>query len=318
VAPEAEWNRFSLVHGTAGIGTAWLRLAAATGDRQHLAPAVAIGEDLVRRAPGPVTDWQDGATGEGVFLLRLAEATGDARFLDGAGRRAAWLAGVALRDERGCYWPWQVDDPAYAGWFGLSFIPGMAGIGHFLLGLYAVTRDDRWADLVREAEATLRRQAIPDGGGLNWPDTLDGLAHGEELRCQWCYGAAGVGLFFVRAHEVLGPGGAPEALATAQAAGETTFQYGDVRHNPVQCHGLAGNGELFLELYRVTREERWRERAHTFARQAFAYRRETPSGEVWQADDPGYDSPDFLYGASGTGHFFLRLWRPYEVTRPLE
>src|SRR5687768_269675 len=112
------------------------------------------------------------------------------------------------------YRPWQVDDPAYASWYGLSFIPGMAGIGHFLLGLYAVTPDDRWADVVREAEATLRRQAVPDRGGLNWPDTLDGQEHGEELHCQWCYGAAGVGLFLVRAHEVLGPGRAPDALAT--------------------------------------------------------------------------------------------------------
>ena len=38
---------------------------------------------------------------------------------------------------------------------------------------------------------------------------------------------------------------------------------------------------------------------------------------MWQADDPGFDSPDLLFGASGTGHFFLRLWRPDEITRPL-
>ena len=59
------------------------------------------------------------------------------------------------------------------------------------------------------------------------------------------------------------------------------------------------------------------EGAHHFARLAFAYQRETPLGEVWQADDPGFDSPDFLFGASGTGHFFLRKWRLDEVTRPL-
>jgi lantibiotic modifying enzyme len=315
--PADDWHRYSLVRGEAGLGMAWLRLAAATRADDLLAPAAAVGERLLRRAPGPVTDWQDGATGEGVFLLRLAAATGDARFQEGARRRGEWLARVAIRDERGLYWPWQVDDPQYATWFGLSFIPGSAGIGHFLLSLAQVTGDERWGTLAWEAGQTLRRQAVPDRGGLNWPDTLDGLSAGEALRCQWCFGAAGVGLFFVKAHEVLGAAGAPGALATALAAGETTDRYGDVRRNAVQCHGLAGNAELFLELYRVTRDGRWRERAHNFARRAFAYRRETPQGEVWQADDPGFDSPDFLYGASGTGHFFLRLWRPDEVTRPL-
>jgi hypothetical protein len=138
-----------------------------------------------------------------------------------------------------------------------------------------------------------------------------------DLRGQWCYGAAGVGLYFVKAHELLGAAGAPGALATALAAGEATDRCGDVRRNAVQCHGLAGNAELFLGLFRVTRDGRWRERAHHFARLAFAYRRETPQGEVRQADDPGFSPPDFLFGASGTGHFFLRPWRPDEVTRPL-
>ena len=332
VAPYEEWNRYSLVRGRAGVGMAWLRLAAVTRDRDMLAQAVAIGDELLREDPGPVTDWQDGAPGEGVYLLRLAEASRDERFLAGAARRADWLASVAIRDARGCYWPWQVDHPEYRTWFGLSFIPGMAGIAHFLLSLYQATREPRWADLAREAAETLRRQAVPDRGGLNWPDTLDGLEHGEDLRCQWCYGASGVGLFFAKAHEALGPGGAggPDGsgatgdaagyLATAEAAGEATFAYGDVRRNAVQCHGLAGNAELFLELYRVaepTRKRLWLDRAHDFAQRMFAYRTRTPAGDVWQADDPGCFSPDFMYGAAGTGHFFLRLWRPDLITRPL-
>jgi lantibiotic modifying enzyme len=317
VGPEAAWLRDGLVRGRAGVGMAWLRLAAVTGDAQTLAPAAAIGEDLLRKDPGPVTDWQDGATGEGVFLLRLAEASREERFLAGAVRRGAWLASVALRNGRGCYWPWEVGESPYATWYGLSFIPGMAGIGHFLLSLYQATRDPRWVDLAREAGETLRRQATPDRGGLNWPDTLDGRERGEELRCQWCYGAPGVGLFFAKAYEALGSGGPAEYLATAEAAGETTFQYGDVRRNAVQCHGLAGNAELLLELYRATRRQLWLDRAHDFATRAFAYRLAAPEGDVWQADDPGYASPDFLFGAAGTGHFFLRLWRPDQLTRPL-
>ena len=41
----------------------------------------------------------------------------------------------------------------------------------------------------------------------------------------------------------------------------------------------------------------------------------TPKGDVWQSDDPGCHSPDFLYGVSGTGHVLLRMWRPDAVPR---
>ena len=105
-------------------------------------------------------------------------------------------------------------------------------------------------------------------------------------------------------------------LATAKAAGETTYAYGDVRSNPSQCHGLAGCAELFLALYRLTGEPVWLGRAHDFAVQALGYRMSTPYGDVWRADDPGCYSPDFFCGAAGVGHFFLRLGAPDRLELP--
>ncbi|HEV2124524.1 MAG TPA: lanthionine synthetase LanC family protein, partial [Chloroflexota bacterium] len=292
-----EWRQDGLLRGRAGVGYAWLRLSQATGDRRLLGEASSIAGDLLRKTPGPVTDWLDGATGEGIFLLRLAQASGEQRFLDGAIRVGEWLTSVAIRDEQGLYWPWQVDDPEHGQWFGLSFVPGMAGIAHFLLSLYQETRDTRWASIAREAAQTLQRQAVPDHGGLNWPDTLDGVQHGEDLRCQWCNGAPGVGLFFVKAYETLGE---PENLTIAEAAGEATFQYGDVRKNAVQCHGMAGNADLFLDLYRACeapeRKQFWLKRAHDFGQRMFSYRSTMTEGDVWQADDPGVSSPDYMMG----------------------
>lgn len=301
-----EWRQESLLRGRAGIGMGWLRLAQATGDRDLLVHAAAVGDHLAALEPGPVTDFIDGVAGQGVFLVRLAEETGNDAHLAGAVRRGEWFAGTAVRDERGCYWPWEVGSTEFADYLGLSFPAGLAGIGYFLLLLHQATGEGRWAELAREAGDTLVRYARPDRGGLNWPDTMDE----QELRCQWCNGAPGVGLFFVKGHEALGD---PSYLETAEAAGETTFAYGDVRRNAVQCHGLAGQGELLIELYRATGKQEWLERAHELARLAFAYREQRPEGEVWRADDPGYYSPDFMCGASGTGHFFLRLWQPDRV-----
>jgi hypothetical protein len=97
------------------------------------------------------------------------------------------------------------------------------------------------------------------------------------------------------------------------AAGETTYAYGDVRANPSQCHGLAGNAELFLELWRITGEPVWLDRAHDFARQILAYRIDGPPTDLWPADEPGYAAPNFSTGSAGVGHFFLRLLDPQRV-----
>jgi hypothetical protein len=109
----------------------------------------------------------------------------------------------------------------------------------------------------------------------------------------------------------------PSYLALAEAAGECTWAYGDVRHNPSLCHGLCGNALLFLELDRLTGKPIWRERAEVFATLALAYRRDTPQGAVWQADEPGSTTPEYLCGASGVGHFYLHLLAPERVWLPI-
>ncbi|HEU5315796.1 MAG TPA: lanthionine synthetase LanC family protein, partial [Chloroflexota bacterium] len=302
--PEWEWASNGIMRGRSGLGLAWLSLAAASESKDHLARAALVGETLLTTPIGPVTDWQDGSAGELLFLLRLSEATGDERFLRRATEHAAWLESIAVREgSDGCVWPWQTDHDEYAKWFGLSFVPGSTGIAYSLLCLYERTRHDRWASLGRAAAQTLQRQARPDKGGLNWPDTLDGFDRGEDRRCQWCYGASGVGLFLSKAAAVLQDATIRDL---ALGAGEATYAYGDVRRNPCLCHGLAGSADLLLDLHQLTGEPIWHDRAVELARQIVTrYRRPSPDGDLWQSDDPGCHSPDYLYGVSGTGHFFL-------------
>ena len=298
-----------LCTGRVGVGMAWLHLAHVLEALDLLENATARAQPLLDEDPGPVTDILGGAAGNGIFLLRLWENTRDKRYLQGAIRNGEWLENHALRGENGVYWPFWTGQEEV--WYALGFAHGSSGTAHFLLHLYQATEDERWRLLAENALATLTAQARPDKGGLNWPPSLNET---ETPRCQWCHGAAGVGLVYVRASEVLG-----EAFyrQTAEAAGETTFQYGDVRGNPSQCHGLAGNAELFIELYRLSGDHKWLERAADFAQQAFSYRREDEDGVSWGADEEGYYSPDFMCGAAGTGHFFLRLWAPDKLHMPL-
>lgn len=52
-----------------------------------------------------------------------------------------------------------------------------------------------------------------------------------------------------------------EYLDLAAAAGDTVWQRGLLRKGYGLCHGTAGNGYVFLDLYRLTNENKWLHRA---------------------------------------------------------
>ena len=155
------------------------------------------------------------------------------------------------------------------------------------------------------------QHALPDRGGLNWSPRL---GDSELNRCQWSHGSPGIGLVFLLAYELLK---GPSYYEIALQCGTTTIAYGDFRNNVTQCIGLSGCGELFVELYRVTQDTSWLENANVFAEMAIGYREELPEGDAWPTDEPGLYSADYMYGAAGVGHYFLRLWKPGEISMPL-
>ncbi|MDA0746041.1 MAG: hypothetical protein O2954_05940, partial [bacterium] len=232
---------------------------------------------------------------------------------EGAVRYGSWLRDTITRNNLGAHWPARIPAPSdahppriYGGFF-----HGSPGNAHFLLLLHEATGDPAWGELAREVAHTFISHGAQTEYGLNWPRLLET----DELhRVQWCHGAPGVGLFYARAAEQLKD---PAFLQTAEAAGETTYRAGDIRNNPGLCHGLAGNAELFLELYKITKNSLWLNRAYDFAQRALAYRTTTKNGDLWPADEPGLYSPDFLCGAAGTGYFFLQLLAPDQVRLPL-
>ena len=294
----------SLGWGTAGVGLAWLRLAAATGDREFLRRAEAVAARLPDTAGlRRVTRLLFGDAGTGLFLVRLWEATQKDQHLAAAAETGAWLDRVATRDAQGCLW---TNSAGGVGPPRLGLGTGAAGVGYFWLVLHEATGDRAWLERAREVASTLLAFSRPAGGvlgGVEWP-WHTGTA---ESRCQWCMGEPGIGLFFLKAHQATHE---PAFLAAAAAAGETTFAHGDLRANPGQCHGLAGNAELFLQLAGASGQQRWLERVRDFARRAAAYRVSAPGGEVWPVDEPDHFSPDLMCGGAGVGHFFLRLATP--------
>ena len=305
---DTEGCQRGLLLGRTGAAMSWLLLAQATGST----PSEHCGNNadvILREDPGPFTDLMGGAASNGLFLLRLWEATEERRYLEGAHRNGAWLCEQLVRDDDGCHCLCRPD-----GQFGdrpfLGVAHGISGVAHYLLLLHEATGEAVWGEVAREILQTLERHAVEDHGGLNWPPTL---GETELSRCQWSHGAPGIGIVFLKAAQVLKE---PRYREVARRAGEATYAYGDFRHNITQCIGLSGCGELFVELYRDTGDKLWLSRGHEFAELAMGYRAQLPEGDAWPTDEPGLWSADFMYGAAGLGHYFLRLQRPQEADMP--
>ena len=215
---------------------------------------------------------------------------------------------TVTRDAHGTRWAWLREEQIR---YSAGFVHGASGIAYALAELWRVTGDGALKELVYDVQAWIEAAALENEQGICW-NRWPGDPH--RPRVQWCHGAPGIGLFAARAAEIFNDDG---LRRFAERCAHATLAAGDIRNNPSQCHGLAGNAELFIELARVAGDASWLAHARAFGDQALAYR-EKHDGEVrWLGDEPGNYSPDFMLGSSGLGHFFLRLVRPEEVQMPL-
>jgi lanthionine synthetase-like protein len=109
---------------------------------------------------------------------------------------------------------------------------------------------------------TIRRTARREGGHANWPAMLYSQRP-QELLLQCCHGAPG----FVIGLADLPTTGLDDLLL---AGGEATWAAGPLRKGSNLCHGTGGNGYAFLKLYERTGDERWLDRARSFAMHGMA------------------------------------------------
>jgi lantibiotic modifying enzyme len=300
--------RGGLQSGKAGIAFMALHLSEAG----ESIPAVCEihAQALLDQAPGPVTDLMNGEASHGWFFLKLWERSENPSHLAGAIRCAEWISSHLVRDRMGTHCLTvqgrESKDMPYTG-----LLHGISGMAHFFALLAKASGEEKWRSVAIELLETLITHAIPIHGGLNWSPKL-----GETTlsRCQHSHGAAGIGLVFAHASVLLNDS---RWLEIARQAGEATYAYGDFRHNPTLCTGLAGSGELLIELFRLTRDTIWWQRARDFAQQASAYKQVIDGLDYWPTDTAGLYSADYSYGASGTGLFFIRTLRPLEFEMPL-
>jgi len=225
----------------------------------RLAPSAGLADDLIARVRANVSNEAEevmwGTPGTLIAARAMLDWTGDERWRD------AWQASAdALWSRRGedGLWTQRLYRQELRS---LNPPHGLVGNVQALRPLLDSQRRDR---LERDSAAILERTAVLEHGLANWPPhdrpTLPGPD--GQIRVQWCAGGPGI---VVAAADYL-----EEELLLAGA--ELPWHAGPplLEKGLSICHGTAGNGYAFLKALARTGDERWLDRARSFAVHALA------------------------------------------------
>jgi len=250
-----------------------------------------------------VFDVVGGAAGAALGLLALHRASGEGWVLERAlecGRR------IPSR-------PWVTAEGAAEDWRGGFQQPlcglshGAAGIALALLRLHAAAGDATFLEKARRGIDYER--ALFDGDCRNWPDLRS--EEGVSFPCQWCHGAAGIGLARLAALDVLDDAQVRAEIAAALAT-VTAWPDADPDH---LCCGNAGRlaildaggrvlGDAGLRALARRRTAAWLKRAGGIG------------GFVLPGSDPVFRLGLFQ-GLPGIGYALLRLGGSDDLPDPL-
>lgn len=264
---------------------------------------VSAGTELFGQVPldWPNHDITHGLAGAGSAALLLWNSTGRRIFRDRAAGYAALLAERAEHRDGALVWPVPDDyDSRYAGFIDYGFAHGTAGIGAFLLAAGTRLDESYWIELAAEAAESLYEAGVDTEAGALWPI---GPRDRMRLLDHWCSGSAGIGTFLLRYWQTTG---AAQALHWAERAADAVWARRWMA-GPSLCHGLAGSGELLLDMLAATGDERYRARADDVAA-ALAACAGMHRGRLLAADDSttAYGA-DYSVGVAGWVDFLLRL-----------
>ena len=195
----------------------------------------------------PNSDITHGTAGIGLGQLQQWLATGDDRFLARAVISGEQVLRAAARLDGGVTWPVPTGAPTrLAGTVSYGYAHGNAGIATFLLALSAATGEPEFAAVASEALLTVLPQAVVVDGAAYWPASPDDAGDSSEAGYwpSWCNGSSGMGTAFLRASLATGE---PAFRRAAEAAAKAGLRERWVS-TAGQCHGLAGDAELLLDL----------------------------------------------------------------------
>jgi hypothetical protein len=223
--------------GEAGVSLVAWRLAPSDGLADRLLARVRENKE------NETNELLWGAPGTMIAARAMHDWTGDQRWLDAWNESAEEL--LRRRDDDGL-WTQTIHGHTVR----------YLGPAHGAVGNVVALGDDPGG----KTRAAIERKAVVEDGLANWPAADGwGLERNDQIRIQWCHGAAGIVTSMAAYLD--------EELLLAGA--ELTWRAGPHQEKGGGlCHGTAGNGYAFLKTFERTGDEQWLERARRFAMHA--------------------------------------------------
>lgn len=294
-----------LYFGASGALWACLDAARCAGRPDRERTAIEMLLRLPTAWPNP--DVCHGLAGAGLALCHAWQTTGDARLLEGIDAIVDRLVGSAVDAGPGLCWETEHGSGSMlAGLRQLGFAHGSAGIACFLLAAHrAIARPDA-LEAANAAGRLLLASADVGPFGARWASTVDApISPGADMLYYWCNGSAGIGTALVRLWLTTGLVEYRKmAEAAARAAHWIRWHAG-----PSACHGLAGNGELLLDMAQWV-DPGFRRLALDLARCLAVKTTTIGSGHLLLDEDETGALVDFNTGSAGALSFLDRLDRP--------
>ncbi len=283
-----------LYMGTAGIGFSFIDFYNILGNESYLQYAegaaqwlISIGEIDHDSRVGTTCEWPViqgttsgsldiivGAAGTGLFFLKIYNITHNETYLEYAKYAGNWLIKKSLGLGRYCYW--DIRPSIFRFFISSGFAHGTSGIGFFFAELYKASGETKYLDYAEGAARWIIRDSVYDlpSRGVKWRAVYgdDRLSAAFSFDTGWCYGPAGICKLFIDLYEITGNNRYLRYsemgvnwlmnIAISENNGYKWPRYlvtrwGRGRSNTADvtiCHGAAGIGELFLEMYELTKK----------------------------------------------------------------
>ncbi|QQX80931.1 class III lanthionine synthetase LanKC [Shewanella sp. KX20019] len=234
-----------------------------------------------------------GLAGIGFMLLSVYKKTNDDSYLEYAADIACRLESMSIASSSGTRYPQEDDSKEHIG-----LIHGSSGIALFLLQLYKFNGSK---DTLEQAEDAIRYDiniGLEAKNPLSWGETSDS----DQRLPYWEFGAAGIGAVIVRFYEVTQ---SIFYLNLLQPLATNNFS----RYSAEQgsFNGLAGLGELLLDINRATKDPIYLQSARHIADSIMQFSIEKPNGHIYPGKFAQRLSTDLAFGSSGIGLFLQRL-----------
>jgi lantibiotic modifying enzyme len=247
-----------------------------------------------------IPDIMHGSAGIGLTYLYLWHLFGADIFLARAISVGRNLVGGKKMHNQNPVWPIPdgVDFQGFSGQTFYGFAHGNAGIATFFLYLYAATKDDFWLQQSVDAASTLLEVVQYEIGHAFW-------AFGPEnpmLWPHWCNGSSGVGTCLIRLYFVTRD---DRYLELADKAACTVMRF-KWESSVTQCHGLSGDGDFLMDMYKFTGNRSYKQMAKEVIDVIYMNRIYRDDAVVFAGEANMRIQCDYGTGMAGIGAFLSR------------